>query len=102
MRSTARAAAETLSAAWGTDVLAPWDMFGAMVMVRLPPACAGLGEDDEAYPAHAKFVQDTLFHTWVRFADVVARMILIHHKYTKLMLHAHRRTHQMSELHWSA
>ena len=64
MLKTARSAAESLSAAWGTDVLAPWDMCGAMVMVRLPAACAGLDEGDEAYPAHAKFVQDALFHTY--------------------------------------
>ncbi|KAK3234758.1 hypothetical protein CYMTET_55001 [Cymbomonas tetramitiformis] len=64
MQRTAREAAETLLAAFGTDVLAPWDMFGAMVLVRIPAQCAGITEDEEAFPAHAKFVQDTLFHTY--------------------------------------
>jgi selenocysteine lyase/cysteine desulfurase len=64
MRRTAREAGEALVSAWGTSTLAPWDMFGSMVMVRVPSACAGITEEEEAYPAHAKFVQDTLFHTY--------------------------------------
>ena len=52
--------------AWGTqaNVIAPLDMFGAMVMVGIPLSCAGIKEGEEAYPAHAKWVQDTLHETY--------------------------------------
>eukprot|EP00038_Savillea_parva_P021294 m.34110 g.34110 ORF g.34110 m.34110 type:complete len:475 (+) comp5103_c0_seq1:217-1641(+) len=64
MYDTVREAAKTLAGAWGTGVLAPWEMVGSMAMVEVPAACAGIGITDEAYPAHAKYVQDTLFHTF--------------------------------------
>lgn len=61
MRSTARAAAEALVSAWGTDVLAPWECFASMVLVRLPAGCVPVNDGEEITDDHAKVVQDTLY-----------------------------------------
>jgi len=66
MHELARTSAAALTEAWGTQhlALAPPDMFGSMVMVGVPLSCAGIKAGEEAFPAHAKYVQDTLHHTY--------------------------------------
>ena len=64
MHTLLQTAVAMLCEAWGTATLAPMSMHASMALVGLPCACAGLQDGDAVYPAHAKFIQDTLYHTY--------------------------------------
>lgn len=81
--------AATLANAWGTEVFAPPNMIGAMVLVRIPSKCAGLTEADDAFPAHAKYVQDELFHTYKVEAPIKAVASSL---YVRISAHVYNRT----------
>ena len=56
-------AGRQLARRWKTRLLAPEEFIGSMCLVGLPSACSpGVASGEAAQPAHAKHVQDKLFH----------------------------------------